>query len=408
MNKHFVLRRSSGTICTITTLLFVFVFNKDFGAIGPVYWAVVLGCCSLLLCLSGGFRRIRLNRFSLWYLSFVLISGLSYLWAIEGSNVITALKTMVINLLIVISIDASVRSGEDSMSVMRAVFIASVLTSLYLLAKIDWSSIGLDRIIIGGDDQLWNLNEIGLMGMWSIAFYLILPKKGGKLLHLLYMAPNLLILLLSGSRKAWLAILLVLLLYLFAHNQGRILRKVFFSVCIFALSYYLIMNVPILYEIGGKRFEVLINAMLGKSTADSGTVMRMEYIKLGREVFWNRPLLGHGMDCYRKLLSASYIGRNTYSHHNYVELLVNGGIVTTLVFYSIYASGISRGFRWLKRNREEENTYHRQMVVYFMGLLLLQLGLQVGMVMYQDLVMLMILMLYDKLLRVKSGGQYVS
>lgn len=407
MNKHIVLRRNSRTIYTITTLLFVFVFNHDLGAIGPLYWAAVLSCCGLLLCLSGGFKRIRVNLFLLWYLSFVLLSGASCVWAIEPSNVIAVLKSMVINLFIVISIDLSVRNAEDSFALMRAVLMASVLTALYLIAKIDWGTIGMDRIGIEGDSQRWNLNDIGLMGMWSLAFYLILPKKGGIFAHVFYMAPNLAVLLLSGSRKAWLALVLIVILHLFVHNRGELLKKIFFSLCIFGAAAYLVMNVPILYEIGGRRFEVLLDAILGNGAADSGTIMRLRYIELGWEAFLKRPFFGYGLDCYRKLLSASYISRDTYSHHNYIELLVNGGMVTTLVFYSIYAMAFFRGFRWLKRNRGKAVPGHRRLVLYFMGLLVLQLGLQMGMVMYQDLSMLIVIMLYEKLLRIRFGGEYV-
>lgn len=401
MNKRFVLCRNSKTICSILTIVFVCMFNKDISAIGPVYWAVILGSCGLLMCLSAGIKKIRLTPFLQWYMLFVLVSGLSYIWAVEDSNVITALKSLIVNLLIIMSVDVSVRNEEDIRAVMRAVLVASVLTSMYLLITVDWQMVILERIVVTNEHQSWNANEIGLIAMWAIALYLILPQKRGIFLQVLCIVPNLFVLLLSGSRKAWLALVLIMILYSFVHNHGKILKTIFIAFCVFAAAVYLVMKIPFLYEIGGERFEVLIDAMLGKGVADSGTQLRLNYIKLGWEAFLERPFFGYGLDCYRKLLSLSYLDKNTYSHNNYIELLVNGGIVTTLVFYSIYVLELFRGFRWLKRNNGAVTSHHNRLVVYFMGLLVLQLGLQIGMVMYSELIMLVILMLHDKLVREK-------
>ena len=103
----------------------------------------------------------------------------------------------------------------------------------------------------------------------------------------------------------------------------------------------------------------------------------------------------------------SYIGKETYSHNNYVEILVNGGVITAVVFYSVYVLGIFRGIYWIKTNKARVTTHYTQTVLFFMGLLILQLGLQIGMVMYQDVIMLIILMLYNKLLHKRKESSDV-
>jgi len=65
--------------------------------------------------------------------------------------------------------------------------------------------------------------------------------------------------------------------------------------------------------------------------SDPSASMRKQMIEDGVEMWKEYPLLGIGLDQYRVI---SVYG--TYSHNNYVELLVNLGLIGLLLYYSIH------------------------------------------------------------------------
>ena len=83
-------------------------------------------------------------------------------------------------------------------------------------------------------------------------------------------------------------------------------------------------------------------------------------IQYGMDYFKERPLLGHGIENFRYLY-AQEVGKETYSHNNYIELLVNNGIVGLLLYYSFYISVI------LKANdrRRKSKSLEEKDIIYF-------------------------------------------
>ena len=95
------------------------------------------------------------------------------------------------------------------------------------------------------------------------------------------------------------------------------------------------MTVDPLYNVLGSRMEELVNGVLG-GNADSSFDTREEMAQLGIKWFWEKPFLGYGLGNYSMLYGA-LTGRYTYSHNNFVEILVSGGLVGFIIYYSIYA-----------------------------------------------------------------------
>jgi O-antigen ligase len=78
--------------------------------------------------------------------------------------------------------------------------------------------------------------------------------------------------------------------------------------------------------------EVLL---YGNTAQDGSTTKRLEFIIEGIVLFFKKPLFGYGADNFRVII-APILGVSTYSHNNYIELLVNGGIIGFLLFYFSY------------------------------------------------------------------------
>lgn len=78
------------------------------------------------------------------------------------------------------------------------------------------------------------------------------------------------------------------------------------------------------------RFNEAISVLEGRSQGGS-TGERIHFIELGLNLLQERPFLGFGIDNYRMF-------SRTYSHNNYIEVLVGMGIIGFIILVSMYIS----------------------------------------------------------------------
>lgn len=96
--------------------------------------------------------------------------------------------------------------------------------------------------------------------------------------------------------------------------------------------------------------------------------LRMLYLKYGIEVFKNHPILGIGSG-NSHIVTLMAAGKKTYLHNNYVELLVNLGVIGFALYYYLY-------YYLIRRLRsEEKNCFeNRVMVVLLIAQLISDFG----------------------------------
>ena len=97
-----------------------------------------------------------------------------------------------------------------------------------------------------------------------------------------------------------------------------------FGLFLIGVVFFLIMNVPFLYNEVGFRFEGIVT----NGEVEGSFRGRERMIALGWSLFRDNPLLGYGVNNFRALSPW-----NTYAHNNYVELLVDVGVIGTALFY---------------------------------------------------------------------------
>ena len=97
----------------------------------------------------------------------------------------------------------------------------------------------------------------------------------------------------------------------------------------------LIMKIPALYDVLGKRMEDLFKELFGVAANDGSLNARANMFSLGWEWFKQKPILGYGLNNF-SLLYLEEMGWATYSHNNFVEILVSGGLVGFAIYYSAY------------------------------------------------------------------------
>ncbi|WP_335341999.1 O-antigen ligase family protein [Bacillus alkalicola] len=80
------------------------------------------------------------------------------------------------------------------------------------------------------------------------------------------------------------------------------------------------------------RYLELYSSLLGDG--GDGTT-RLNMIKWGFGWFLESPIWGYGIGNYRMLLF-EVIGRESYAHNNFIELLVGVGIIGFILYYFMY------------------------------------------------------------------------
>ncbi len=140
--------------------------------------------------------------------------------------------------------------------------------------------------------------------------------------------------LLSGTRKALLfAVPVFFLKYYFGSRTKKhrnILVTMIALFLVIVLAYVLIMRVPVLYNSIGIRIQAMFEE---SSSGDNYSLsVRRQMILQAMVAFSRRPVTGWGLNAFASTFSVE----NLYSHNNFTELLVSGGIIGCVLYYLKY------------------------------------------------------------------------
>ncbi len=156
------------------------------------------------------------------------------------------------------------------------------------------------------------------------------------------------VIILSGSRKSLILCGLPLLIAYLFQNKRKFMIRVVAVIMAIVVAYLLIMYVPVLYRSIGYRIEELLTWLSTGETDEASMLTRFKYIKLGFDTFMTKPWTGIGLSTFATL-EGSY---GTYSHNNFIELLVSGGIPALVAFYLPFIVAI---WRMIRRASQEKN-----------------------------------------------------
>ena len=111
--------------------------------------------------------------------------------------------------------------------------------------------------------------------------------------------------------------------------------RTFLIACVAAVIFFVVViKVDVLYNILGYRLVEMIKGFLGEG-GDNSFDVRANMIKLGWNWFLDKPILGYGLRNFT-VLYQEITGWETYSHNNFIEILVGLGLTGFVVYYSIY------------------------------------------------------------------------
>jgi len=365
----------------ISFLLFlfsqVFFSNTIINQFAILFMSAMVG----LLCLT--YQRVNFHSYFLFTLLLVIQS---YVLSINGvsinpENSLDMTSTIAINLMVCLIIYNYIiitNSLEESLfSFVKVVVMFTIFIVVLSIPELFSGRLGTNiSFNILGREIRYNANSIAIVTGVSFLILIYQFYKTKNKFILLTLPWLLLTILLTGSRKGFLLIFIGTPLLILLFNPKNKLRNGIVGIIITAFLYWLVMNIPFLYNILGYRLEAITGILTDAELEEASMNTRHLLTKRGWEYFLSSIWEGYGLDNFRNL-PGSY---GTYSHNNYIELMVSGGLPAIFFFYSIRFIVLFRLF--LLRNRD-------QMIKLLFVITLLMLILDYGLVSYFERIYLL-------------------
>ena len=307
---------------------------------------LITASVAVLTLLKFGFKGFTVGAFQNRILIFACYSFVSSLWAINANDAIERGLT-VIELCVCMTIFMwSFNNFRDPYNAL----LKAVMYGGYIVVAYSYIFAGINTLItvtlLGGrmEGAFDNVNAISLICSFSLilSLYFMLKEKR-YIIYLILNLPTIVLFSACGSRKS-LVVALVGCFSVFILNKQINKKKNFVLKIIAGLAVFISL---LLFLSQLSVFSGIVERMTGLfalftgDEIDHSTFVRGQMAELGFATFKEHPLLGIGMSnahilCYKKL------GLDCYLHNNYAELLADGGIIGTILYYSIHIDIILR------------------------------------------------------------------
>lgn len=308
----------------------------------------ILAICSVIIfgigvILHNGFSyKLKLNMYHIIQFTICVYCLFSCIWAINPSGALSrsyAMLQFFVFFSMLLAYFIKLESIEPLLDiVMWSGYVVAIYTFVYYggISEIMDSLATAQRLT----NEFCNVNLIGMICAVAciIQVYKMLYSK--KYWSAIFMVPTIIILAACQSRKSILMLILGIIAVIFLKNiNNKNWIKSFFKIIIslvilyFAIKFLLSLDI---FSGMNKRLDGLFASFaLEEMSVDSSTGLRLNYISIGLDYFLNRPFFGYGFASSGTILVRE-TSHNTYFHNNFVELLVNGGVVGFSLYYFNY------------------------------------------------------------------------
>ena len=362
MNRSLLPNKSKWALVALDCLFVLFLFTEVAFAHSRAGQAALLLFAGAALLVAFLDRRVPISFWLLFYLAFCAWGALCLLWAVRFSTAFAMLRTLGINLIFLAAL-LQYFTRRDFSRIALLYLIAIGAFAVYVAAFSD----PLDAMTRFGWDVGVNPNAAGMVTAFACGLSLYLatgsPKKRGQALYLLPALLFLTVTVLTGSIKAMLVVAGIMALYLMLRYPKRAWVLPVLGLAVLAGMYALsksrlMYEVPFFYkgyfhDIVWKRFEGLFLYLeSGQTEVFETAAERGSLLSVGLDAIRRRPLTGYGLDCFQHLTDAAGVPVGTYSHNNYIELLVSGGVPLLLLHYAPILALLVMGVRRMRGRAE--------------------------------------------------------
>ncbi len=330
-----------------------------------------------------------------WYGKWAMIFLILNIFLIKSAFNVEIAKSYTLSLLYVLIVNVLICQYTIRNKIFDKIFIAMIIGAT-LEGLIVFLKYGFFVFLSSRFGAAGSANSIGLYSAFafSLCIYSVHTKDKNKssIPYYLLMILNSIIVILSASRKAILFLLLPLVVFYFgkSSNPIKVLKNSIVIFLILISSYLLITKVPVIYDFVGNRIESMLSGFQGGQT-DSSTSTRMYLIKDGWNWFKKKPFLGNGPSNYRALHANQYKGNLLYAHNNYIELLVDIGIIGTVIYYLLYLKITINIIKSKVKNKKSDLI----IVGIFISIIIGEIGLVTYYDAYIQLLLMTILLYFD-------------
>lgn len=323
------------TFAIYIVTLYLFVRRAETLFLSEIAFILFAGCAMLFLIKN---KQIYIHPY-FWFLgAFFLYSLISYLWSVNPNDTfsksITIFQIFILCILIYHVFSYSNRIDFFINSMLVAGLLLCIY-AIYIYTPSGFINALFTGYRLGGD--ISQENEMGMQAATTVVlcFYVALFKKK-TVFFIVSIAPFLLAMS-SGSKKSLIIIFLGILMLLYVKIGSKNIFRLILIILMLSIALYIIIKLPI-FNMIYLRYEKFFISMFNEGatySTNTSTYIRKQMIEYGLEWFYKRPILGYGSNGASTLyLNAT--GIKTYLHNNFIELLVNGGIVGFTLFYSMY------------------------------------------------------------------------
>lgn len=320
--------------------------------------------------------KLQIDSFIKFAIAFLLFGFISILWAKNSSYTINKIITIseILVLIILLYNYITYENKKDYLIFCNAT--AGTVYSIYILA---FYGVGKYIRLLQNSERIGseiaNVNTIGVILAFSCIIYLWYILYLKKYIMIIPFALNLIVSVGTGSKKVILCLVVGIFLFVILKAQTR--KQVIIGiieVVIVAFVLYYASQLSLFAAING-RFGRFFAALTGRGRADGSSLARLDYIRIGFIEFFKRPLWGVGLG-NSKWITAQYVGKETYLHCNYVELLSTLGIIGFVLYYAMYFIPVKNYFKYGIRG----NSYH----ILGLVMIILRLIMHIAAVTYYD------------------------
>lgn len=357
----------------------------------------LMGICAFYMLIK---RRCRFSKLIGFFAAFVLFCIFSTLWAADMAAAEAVCGTLA-QLFMVFFLVYNYAVEENKVHyLVLVIMLSGVIFAVYsvLLFGVEAFFAGMiEGSRVGAEDSTLNLIGTATATSAILCLWYIFYEK--RIWCLIPLVICVVVGFGAGSRKMLVVLALgaVLLFLLRGNFQKRLLGVLEAAIVLFVL--YQLLQLPAFAGIN-ERFNSFLNIFTGEGEVDGSTIKRFDMVQYGLEQFYRTPVGGMGIgNTY--LLTFKEIGRETYLHNNYVELLASVGVIGTGLYYAMFLSPLP----WLAKG----NRRHNPLATLGVVLLVVELVLHFGMVTFYSKSAYMLLLLLALLANEakKERGQVV-
>ena len=299
--------------------------------------------------------RMPIGQLLMLPLFFMTYMVVSYVWAVNKTLHFNQLVTQLQLMVLLVFTYFVMRDGATIKDYLKAIYVSGFCMVVYALYKYGGVVAYIDAMEYGRmGGEIANENVFGILfGNAAIcaAYYMLVEKKP---LHLVSIVLFVFFALSSGSKKATLMVVAGIFCISAIHYGLKKFYKTILISAAVAVVAWLVLQLPV-FTVIRYRLESYFTGT-GNTTSDE---LRSRLITFGIEKFWQKPILGYGLNNFR-----NFHITGQYSHNNYIEVLFSGGLVGFIMYYGMYIAPVCMIFLGKHRKAVWKNRIYLMLLVW--------------------------------------------